>query len=323
MKRQLKFRVITEEVKVNRLQPLGMATLCALTAGLAAVAAGAGVFGRGDGRFETVTSVRGVTYEMSSSGVYAYNSQQVVSEGIGWDVFTLFLVVPAMLLALPFIARGSFRGRLVAVGLLGYFLYQYLEYSVTWAFGPLFPLFIVINAASLAGLVWLGTSVARDPAARVSVTRFPGRAFGLASVMMAALLTMMWAQRIALGLSGDLAAAGLRGETTMVVQAFDLGLMVPTSLFIGALAWRRTTAGAIMSAAFSVTAVAMAAAIVAMLISAGVVNGTLELPPIVIFGAFAAVVAWLGSRTFAALGVVEHGHFTEPALRTSMASRPA
>ena len=48
----------------------------------------------------------------------------------------------------------------VAAGLFGYFVYQYLEYSVTWAFGPLFPLFIAIYAASLAGIVWLGVRAA-------------------------------------------------------------------------------------------------------------------------------------------------------------------
>ena len=43
------------------------------------------------------------------------------------------------------VLRGSFRGRLLALGLLGYLLYQYLEYSLTWAFGPLFLLHIVIT----------------------------------------------------------------------------------------------------------------------------------------------------------------------------------
>ena len=73
---------------------MGMVALGAAVAGLAS---GLGVFARGDGSFQIVTSVRGVTYEMATNGVYAFNSRQLVAEGIGWDVFTLFVAVPATL----------------------------------------------------------------------------------------------------------------------------------------------------------------------------------------------------------------------------------
>ncbi|HET9083745.1 MAG TPA: hypothetical protein VFN41_05020 [Candidatus Limnocylindrales bacterium] len=140
-----------------------MAVFAVVVALMAALAAAVGVFARGDGSYEVVTSVRGVTYAMATSGVYAYNALRVVSEGVGWDVFTLFVAVPTLLAAATFVARGSFRGRLLASGLLGYFFYQYLEYAMTWAFGPLFPLFILIFGASLIGLVWFGASMGGGP----------------------------------------------------------------------------------------------------------------------------------------------------------------
>lgn len=272
----------------------GVAIVCAAVAALAAVAAGLGVFARGDGTFETVTSVRGVTYEMATSGVYANNAQRMVAEGVGWDLFTLFVAVPAMVAAVPFVARGSFRGRLFALGLLAYFFYQYLEYAVTWAFGPLFPLFIATYAASLAGLVWIGVGIAREGVVGRFDGSFPARPFAVLSVTMAVLLTLMWAQRIALGLGGDLAAAGLQGETTLVVQALDLGLVVPAALFIGVLAWRRSAASRALAAVYTVGSVAMAAAILGMVISAGVVEGAFEIVPIAIFAAYVAAGTVIG-----------------------------
>lgn len=266
----------------------GVAALLGAIALAAGVAAGLGVFARGDGTYETVTSARGVTYQMATAGVYAYNAQRVVAEGIGWDVVTLFLAVPALLATLPFVARGSFRGRLVALGLLGYFLYQYLEYAVTWAFGPLFPLFIAIYAASLAGIVWLGAEIAREGVEARFAAGFPRRAYALLTGAMAVLLTLMWVGRIATGLGGDLEAASLWGETTMVVQALDLGLVVPAALFIAVLAWRRSPIGYLLGAIWVVTSIGMATAIVGMLVAAGFVEGTFELPPIVIFGAYLA-----------------------------------
>ena len=274
---------------------IGVAALLGAIAILTALAAGLGVFARGDGTYETVTSVRGVTYPMATTGVYAYNAQRLVAEGIGWDVVTLVLAVPALLATLPFVARGSFRGRLVAAGLLGYLLYQYLEYAVTWAFGPLFPLFIVTYAASLAGIVWLGVGIARDGVAGRFGDRFPRRAYTLLTGALAVLLTLLWAQRIATGLGGDLEAASLWGETTMVVQALDLGLVVPTALFIAVLAWRRSAIGYVLAAIWIVFSIAMASAIAGMLVAAGLVEGTFEVPPMVIFGAYlfaSLVLAW-------------------------------
>jgi len=128
-----------------------MAAFAVIVGLMAALAAAVGVFARGDGSYEIVTSVRGVTYAMATTGVYAYNAQRVVLEGVGWDVFTLLVAVPTMLAAAGFVAGGSFRGRLLALGLFGYFFYQYLEYAMTWAFGPLFPMFILIFGASVVG----------------------------------------------------------------------------------------------------------------------------------------------------------------------------
>ena len=275
-----------------------MAAFAVMVALLAAVAAGLGVFARGDGSYETVTSVRGVTYAMTTDGVYAYNAQRVVSEGVGWDIFTLFVAVPVMLAAAAFVAGGSFRGRLFALGLFGYFFYQYLEYAMTWAFGPLFPMFILIFGASVVGLVWLGASVAGDRIADRFGEHFPSRPFAVVSILMAVLLVVMWTGRIAAGLAGDLETAGLHGETTLVVQALDLGAVVPTALLISALAWRRTAVGYVLASVYVVTSIAMSAAIVAMLLSAGIVEGSFELPPILIFGAFLAVMLVLAVRMY-------------------------
>ena len=282
---------------MSRLQAYGMAALGAAVAGLAGIASAIGVFARGDGAYQTVTSVRGVTYEMATSGVYAFNARQVVAEGVGWDAFTLFAAVPAMFFASFFVARVSFRGRLAAIGMFGYFFYQYLEYAVTWAFGPLFPLFIGIYAGSLAGIVGLGTSLARDGLTD-RFERFPRRSFALLNVSMALLLTVMWMGRIATALGGDLVGAAFYGETTMVVQALDLGLVIPTALFAAYLVMRRSQAGYALAAAFAVTFIAMSAAIVAMLLSAGVVNGEFALPPIATFGAFIALSALVALRIY-------------------------
>jgi hypothetical protein len=261
----------------------------------AAIASAIGVLGRGDGAIETVTSVRGETYDMLTSGVYAYNAERVVAEGVGWDLFTLLVAVPVTLVAAWLMWRGSFGGRLVVAGMFGYFLYQYLEYSVTWAFGPLFPLWIGIYAASLVGLGGISIDLARVGITDRFDRGYPRRAWPALMGAMSLLLTLMWLGRIAKGLTDGVDGL-LFGMTTMTVTALDLGLVVPISVALAVLTWRRSAVGTAVAAAYVVTFVAMSAAITSMLLSAWAVERVAEAVPIGIFGSAIVLGLWLAFR---------------------------
>ncbi len=82
------------------------------------------------------------------------------------------------------------------------------------------------------------------------------------------------------------------------MQALDLGLVVPTSAFIAILAWRRSPAGYVLAAAYSVTFAAMASAIIGMLLSAWAVDGILEVAPVAIFGVAGLAALVLGAQMY-------------------------
>jgi hypothetical protein len=271
--------------------------LCLIVAILAAAAAAVGVFFRGDGSVETVISPRGERYEMIVSGIYRYNAQRVVAEGIGWDIFTLFGAVPALLLCLIWLARGTLRARLFAVGVLAYLFYQYLMYSVAWAFGPLFLLFVAIYAMSLVAIVRILVTVNMEELGSRTGPRFPALGMGIFSLAMAALLIIMWLARVVAAVNGKIEGV-LLGQTTLVVQALDLGLVVPLAVFTGVTALRRRPIGYLLSSVVVIKGAAMAAAICAMLIAARIVEGALELVPFIIFAAAASAALWLAFRIY-------------------------
>ncbi len=273
----------------------GMAGACLVIALLVGAASGLGLFVRGTGSTASTVSIRGEAYDYVTTGVYAYNAQRVVAEGIGWDIVTLFMAVPALLLAALLVWKGSFRGRVFAVGLLAYFFYQYLMYAMSWAFGPLFPLFILIFALSGVGLAWIVSSL--DLAGRFT-DKFPRRSMAVICLVLAAMLLVMWSQRIAAGFRGDWKAAMLLGETTLVVQAIDLGFLVPLTLACGFLVLRRRPAGYLLGALVVVKMVAMGTAISAMLLSAWKVEGKLEMGGLLMFAAIAIVGVVLGLKMF-------------------------
>jgi hypothetical protein len=128
--------------------PRPVVALVALTGLLVAIAAAAGVLFRGDLATVTVTTVRGDVVEILTGGIYRYNGEAVAAEGIGWDLVTLLGVVPAFAVAIPAFARGSTRATLLVMGLLAYTLYQYAEYAMTLADGPLFLVYVAIFGLS-------------------------------------------------------------------------------------------------------------------------------------------------------------------------------
>jgi hypothetical protein len=281
----------------NRRTNKAMAALCLAVALTAGATAGAGLLLRGDGIAIQVMSERGESYLMAATGIYRFNSQRMVAEGVGWDIFTLFIAVPALLAALPSLARGTLRGRLFALGMLGYFFYQYLMYAMAWAFGPLFVPFVVIYAASLAGIAWIASTFElKELPARFGES-FPARGMAIFSLAMALLLVAMWTGRIVPATAGKIDGM-LLGQTTMVVQALDLGLIVPFSVFTGLAALKRRPIGYLLSAALVVKGAAMAGAICLMVISAWVVEGQQQAVPLAIFGAATGVSLWLGLRIY-------------------------
>ena len=280
---------------MNRNRLSRLIPLIFLIAVLSAAAAGFGVFARGDGATVSAISPHGVQYQKVVDGIYANNSARIVAEGVGWDYVTLFFVVPALFACLPGLHRGSLRARLVVLGLLAYLFYQYLEYAVFWSFGPLFPLFVLIYALSLAAIAGLVAAIPLKSLPASFGPGFPRRSTMILTLAISLLLVLMWGSRIAAAYGGELATT-LYGHGTMVVQALDLGLIVPLALFTAAALYRRRPVGYLLAPVLLVKAATMALAICAMLLSAWQVEGVLEWPPLLLFATIAGISSGIGFR---------------------------
>lgn len=278
----------------------GLVGLVALVGVLAAVASAAGVFLRGDLATEPFTTVRGDPVDYLVGGVYRFNGLNVAAEGVGWDAVTLFLVVPALALSLPALWGGSLRARLLVIGLLAYFLYQYAEYAMFLAYGPLFAVYVATFALSLVGIALLAATLDLAALPAHFSARFPRRAVIGLGIFMALLLGGMWLPLIARTFN-EVSVPELAGATTLVVQAFDLGFLVPLGVFTAVTVWRRLPVGFVLAPLVVVKATAMASAIAAMLIVEALATGELALPPLLVFAATALVSALIGVRVFSSV----------------------
>jgi hypothetical protein len=269
--------------------------LSAIVTSMAALAAAAGVFLRGDLATAPFVTVRGEAIDAVTSGIYRYNAESIVAEGVGWDLVTLLVVVPAAAVTLLQLWRGSLRAALVLGGLLAYFAYQFFEYAMFWAYGPAYPLHLLTGALSLSTLVLLVWNLdLRALADRVADT-FPRRAVTAFCVLVVIVLAALWVPQI-LGTLGGVTTDELQGATTMVVPAFDLGLLMPLAIFTALAVWRRLPIGVVLALVLLVKGIVMALAIVAMLLVEWRVTGQLALPPIVGFALIALLSLFLARR---------------------------
>jgi hypothetical protein len=86
-----------------------------------------------------------------------------------------------------------------------------------------------------------------------------------------------------------------------VVQALDLGIMVPLAIVTAVLVWRRRALGYLLATVLVIEELAMAAAISAMVALAGHVEGQLEMGYLVIFLVIAVVCGALIRAMFGAI----------------------
>lgn len=153
------------------------------------------------------------------------------------DLVTLFAAVPLLAWALRAVGRGSRRGFLLWLGLLGYAAYNYAFYLLGAALNAFFPLYVVaVVLASAALILALGGGEAgrwpTRPGSRIGHRLTAGWLIFVAGGL-SVVWTLFWA-RIVFG--GFTPPTGV--EAFRLVAALDLTLMVPAMATGGVLLWR-------------------------------------------------------------------------------------
>ncbi|MCX7788450.1 MAG: hypothetical protein N2442_12235 [Spirochaetes bacterium] len=269
----------------------------------AGIAAGAGVFLRGEPITRPFTSPRGEVYEYRDSGVYRFTAERVVAEGVGWDMVTLGLAVPFFFLTwgrVQILERRratDIRIRFLLVGILCYFFYQYLEYAMYWALGPLFLLHVFLFSASAIGIIALLRDIKVEQLPEAFHASFPLKGIAILSGFVGIVLLLMWIPFVLEALQGKIEGK-LYGSTTLVVQALDLGFIVPLAFWTAFSTWKKRAVGYLLSFVVIIKGVLMGAALCAMLVNVWISTAKLEAVPLMLFGAIMLVSAYLLWRIF-------------------------
>lgn len=254
---------------------------------LAAFAAGAGLFYQTPGSPYTTTSFRGEQITINGRGLYFYDTVSSAAQMQANDLIALLLGLP--LLAVSFWLarktadpRRSLQGGLLLAGTIGFFLYTYMSMCFNTAFNALFLVYVVLFSLSLYGFILALLSIdLRSLPARFT-SRLP-RGW-IAGLLIAAgvFLLLAWTGRVSGALLNPPAA--LENGTSMVIQAMDLGLIVPLAFLAGILLLRRNAWGYLLSSVAVLKMLTMGTAVSAMginMLLAGVPDSPFILIPFI------------------------------------------
>jgi hypothetical protein len=165
----------------------------------------------------------------------------------GNDLVTLVVAVPLFILGIVLANRGSQRGLLLWLGMLGYSIYNYAYYLFGAALNTFFVVYWVALVLSAVTLILALMKLDFTAVAAGFREKTPVRLIGGYFVFVGLGLAFVW-----LAMWGAYAFTGqptpIEPEAFKVVAAIDLTLIAPALIFGGVLLWRRSSYGYILAA---------------------------------------------------------------------------
>ena len=198
-------------------------------------------------------------------GLYKHDSISGVAQMMGQDLVTLVICIPILIGTLYLISKDSFRGRLIWMGTIFYFMYSYASMSVLTSYNQLFLVYVAIFSISLYTLI--GELLSLDiKSTKKSFSPGPvNKITAVFLVIIGLMLSAMWLKMIIDSLLTGIAPSALESYTTLVIQALDLEIVVPAAVITGILLFKGKKWGYLLASIFLIKASLLGTAILSMI----------------------------------------------------------
>ena len=241
--------------------------LCLIIVGLSVFAAGFGLFaneGKGEYNF---TSIHGETVQIYGRGLYSQDSVSMASQARAQDGVTLFLGIPLLIASVLLTVKGSFKGRLMLTGTLGYFLYTYASYCFLAMYNSMFLVYVGLFSASFYAFILTMASFDGRRLDEYFKESLPAKSIGAFLWFIGFVIAMMWLGKIINPLINNSTPEGLEHYTTLTIQAMDLAIIVPLAVITGYMVMLRRPYGYLLASVVIIKGVSLLTSITAMLIA--------------------------------------------------------
>lgn len=233
---------------------------------LALFAAAMGLFDQTPGEPYAHTNHRGEEVMINGHGLYYFDTISFAAQQEGNDLITLTVGLPLLAISTLLAFRGSLRGRLALTGTLGFFLYTYMSMSVLSSYNALFLVYVALFSLSLYAFILSMMSFDLTDLPQHFSARLPRGWIAGLMFLVGGFLLLAWLGRIVPPLLQNQTPV-LDNTTTLVIQAMDLGMIVPLAILSGILLLRRSPWGYLLTSVTLMKGVTLGLAVSAMAIN--------------------------------------------------------
>lgn len=212
-------------------------------------------------------SITGETVKIYGSGLYKNDSLSVVAQGQASDFVTLFLAIPLLIFSLIKTLKQSFKGSLLLIGTFAYFLYTYVSYTFLWTYNNLFIVYVSLMSMSLFALILSIQTIDLNELHNKFSNKLPVKILSTYQFFIAVMIGMLWMGKIITSLLTNTPPVGLEHYTTLVIQAMDLGFVVPLAFLSGYLLLKKRPYGYLLTSIIILKGISMLTSITAMIIN--------------------------------------------------------
>jgi hypothetical protein len=199
-------------------------------------------------------AVAGSVIALAVPSIYAGLTPVFLPQALAQDIANLAVVSPAWLILAALALRGSLRAYLLWLGVLTFTVYNYVIYTFSIPFGPLFLLWVAVLGLSLYALIGGVTAVDHKAAASSFTSRRAITVTAWFLIVTAVLFGLLW-------LSEDVPAllSGSRPQSvvdmalpTNPVHILDLGFFLPAVIATGVMLLKKKPLAYSVAPAFNV-----------------------------------------------------------------------
>jgi hypothetical protein len=220
---------------------------------------------QGKGRYEYKSIFR-EKVDIYGTGLYQHDSVSMAIQALAQDYVTLFLGIPLLIISLVLTRKGLVKGKLLLTGTIGYFLYTYASYSFLSMYNSLFLVYVSIMSASFFAFILAIMSFDIPNLPQVFKGTLPVKFISGFLFVVSSVFGLMWLGKIVPPMIHGTQPDGLEHYTTLIIQALDLGFVIPVGFLAAILLIKRRPFGYLLAAVITFKDVTLLTALSAMVI---------------------------------------------------------
>lgn len=192
-----------------------------------------------------IFAIAGNIIALVVQSIYADLTPAFFPQALAQDIASLVIVSPTWLVVAVLALRGSLRAYLVWLGVLAFTVYNYVIYTFSVPFGPLFLLWVTVLGMSIYALIGGVATVDYNTVASCFTSRRANKVIAWFLLITAILFYFLW-------LSEDIPAllSATRPQSlvdlalpTNPVHILDLSFFLPAAVATGVMLLRRKSLG--------------------------------------------------------------------------------